>query len=89
MSWPTLGIKRRMPLCLCLVALIFCLSTAPAQAQIARMSIPNVGYFGGFGSFNDGDFKSAGQMFRGSASAGFNSTEGRWIDSICFHTMIG
>ena len=59
-----------------------------AQAQVGRMTIPNAGYFTGFGSFYEGDFKTAGQMFRQSASAGFNSTEGRWIDSICFHTMI-
>jgi tetratricopeptide (TPR) repeat protein len=54
------------------------------------MSIPNVGYFGGgFAAFNDGDFKTAQQSFRQAANAGFNSTDGRWIDSICFHTMIG
>ncbi|MFN0020354.1 MAG: CHAT domain-containing protein [Pirellulaceae bacterium] len=71
--------------------LVLALSAAPVQGQGARMSIPNVGYFqnGGFGSFNDGNFKSAGQSFRQSANGGFNSTEGRWIDSICFHTMIG
>ncbi len=56
------------------------------------MSIPNIAYFqnGGFGSFNDGDFKSAGQSFRQSASGGFKSIDDqRWVDSICFHAMIG
>src|SRR5437870_1086332 len=88
MSWPTLGTTRGMLLCLCPCVLLG-LCAAPVQAQVARMSIPNIGYFGGFGSFNDGNFKSANNSFRGAASAGFNSTEGRWIDSICFHTMIG
>jgi tetratricopeptide (TPR) repeat protein len=84
MNWPILSVSR-----LCILALFFCLSTGSVHAQIARSSIPNARYFDGFGSFNEGDFKSAGQMFRQSASGGFNSTEGRWIDSICFHTMIG
>jgi hypothetical protein len=50
------------------------------------MSIPNVSYFGGLLSFNDGDFKSAGagdvREARRAASA---APRGDWIDSICFH----
>ncbi len=74
---------------LSLATVLLSLCAGPAQAQVARMSIPNIGYFSGFGSYNDGDFKTAGQSFRQSAGGGFNSTNGRWIDSICFHAMIG
>ncbi|MGI8982897.1 MAG: CHAT domain-containing protein [Pirellulaceae bacterium] len=85
MSRPILGISRQ-----CLLALLLGLIAGSAQAQGARMSIPNIGYFAGFDSFNDGDFKSAGEVFRRSASGGFKSIDDqRWIDSICFHTMIG
>jgi tetratricopeptide (TPR) repeat protein len=61
---------------------------ASALAQ-TRKSVPHDGYFSGFGYYYDGDFKDSWQWFREAARSGFASTEGRWIDSICFHTMLG
>lgn len=63
-------------------------SLAPAQTG---KSVPHDGYFSSstFGVYYDGDFSDARENFRDMARGGFASTEGRWIDSICFHTMIG
>ena len=60
----------------------------PALAQTGK-SVPHEGYFRGFGLYYDGQFQDAREYFRDAAHGGFASTEGRWIDSICFHTMIG
>ena len=65
---------------------------ASAQAiagQRGPKSVPHDGYWSGFGYYYDGDFKEAGREFRDAARTGIASTEGRWIDSICYHTMIG
>ena len=40
-------------------------------------------------SFYDGDFRTAARGFRDAARSGIASTEGRWIDSICYYTMLG
>ena len=59
-----------------------------ALAQTGK-SVPHDGYFTGFGLYYDGQFSDAREYFRDAARGGFASTEGRWIDSICFHTMLG
>jgi CHAT domain-containing protein len=61
----------------------------PAIAGAQITSVPHDGYFNGFGSYYDGDYRSAAASFRNAARAGIASTEGRWIDSICYHTMLG
>jgi len=40
-------------------------------------------------SYYDGDFRTALRGFRDAARSGVASTEGRWIDSICYYTMLG
>jgi tetratricopeptide (TPR) repeat protein len=65
---------------------------ASAQAiagQRAPQSVPHDGYFSCFGSFYDGDFLDAGRDFRDAGRTGIASTEGRWVDSICYYTMMG
>lgn len=64
---------------------------ASAQAQLVNESraVPRETYFLAFDSYNAGDFGDAGRIFREAAKTGVRSTEGRWIDSICYHTMIG
>ncbi|HUE71362.1 MAG TPA: hypothetical protein VMP01_10800 [Pirellulaceae bacterium] len=71
-----------------LTALVAIGCSQPALAQTGK-SVPHEGYFGGFGLYYDGRFSDARKYFRDAAHGGFASTEGRWIDSICFHTMIG
>lgn len=74
-----------------LLALLIC-QTAAAQAiagQRGPQSAPHDGYFAAFNSFYDGEFLEAGKDFRDAGRTGIASTEGRWIDSICYYTMMG
>ena len=81
--------------CLVVLAVVGALSftgAASAQAiagQRGPQSVPHDGYFSCFGAFYDGDFLDAGRDFRDAGRTGIASTEGRWIDSICYYTMMG
>lgn len=73
-------------------AVLFAAQPVHAQAiagQRGPKAAPHDGYFNAFGYFYDGDFVEAGREFRDAARTGIASTEGRWIDSICYHAMIG
>jgi CHAT domain-containing protein len=64
--------------------------TPGAGGQLGRAkSAPNDYYFQTMGTYYDGDFRSALRNFRDAARMGIASTEGRWIDSICYYTMLG
>jgi tetratricopeptide (TPR) repeat protein len=39
--------------------------------------------------YNDGDYATALDAFDNAARGGVRSTEGRWVDSICYATMMG
>jgi tetratricopeptide (TPR) repeat protein len=64
---------------------------APAHAQGPPQSraVPAEDYLASFMPYYDGDFGRAQRAFQQSARSGVRSTEGRWVDSICYHTMIG
>lgn len=85
------GPRLAFALAALLAALIFAPS-ASAQAiagQRGPQSVPHDGYFQCFGPFYDGEFVEAGRDFRDAGRTGIASTEGRWIDSICYYTMMG
>jgi tetratricopeptide (TPR) repeat protein len=63
------------------------LGPAPAAAQDGGYPPPQ--YYLAFQPFEEGDFRDAAQAFRSAARGGLRSGEVRWIDSICYHTMIG
>lgn len=76
---------------LCVAAFAIAALPTAARGQLVpeTSAVPRETYFLGFDSYNDGDFADAGRIFREAAKSGVRSTEGRWIDSICYHTMIG
>ncbi len=71
-----------------LCVLLFLLAATPAFGQ-RDSTVPPQQYYFAFGPYFDGDYKSALDAFESAARGGIRSTEGRWIDSICYHTMIG
>jgi hypothetical protein len=75
----------RNGLCLALLLLAW---QAPARAQ-QDMNFPPTGYYLGFNAFHAGDYRDALGIFQASLRSGVRSTEGRWVDAICYHTMIG
>jgi tetratricopeptide (TPR) repeat protein len=65
------------------------LAPSTANAQIpAQRYVPGDAYSLSFAPLAAGEYVTALQSFRNAAQTGVASTEGRWIDSICYHTMI-
>ena len=66
------------------------LLVAPATAQVdGSRTVPRQKYFNMFPLYFAGEYGDALKGFRTAARSGVRSTEGRWIDSICYHTMLG
>ncbi len=68
-------------------ACCFALAPRPAAAQI--QSIPSPLYYSAFGAYNAGNFGDALVGFRDAGLGAVKGANGRWIDSICYHCMIG
>ena len=61
--------------------------TTPAAAQ--SRSIPSPGYDVAFGEFYDGDYRAALDRFTSEGRGAIKTFQSRWIDSICYETMVG
>ncbi len=62
--------------------------TASAAAQSERM-LPSLGYHVAFSSFYEGEYRDALDEFRDEARGAVKTPQSRWIDSICYETMVG
>ena len=51
--------------------------------------MPREDYFLSFRPYYDGEYAVAARAFRSAAKSGVRSSVGRWVDSICYHTMLG
>jgi tetratricopeptide (TPR) repeat protein len=69
--------------------LLLALLAGRAEAQLGRGEIPNAEYWLARSAYYSGDFLSAQKAFQDAAKSGVVTPEGRWVDSICFHTMLG
>jgi tetratricopeptide (TPR) repeat protein len=60
---------------------------------IGAKAAPHEGYWNCFGTYLEGDFRTAAKEFRDAARDGIFNVDhvvgGPWIDSICYHTMLG
>jgi tetratricopeptide (TPR) repeat protein len=69
------------------------LLVGPAWGQTTLQSrakqAPNDLHFGALGAYHQGEYRNALQGFVDAGKSGIVSTEGRWIDSICYYAMIG
>ena len=72
-----------------LLAVAVCLHAAPAAAQIEDRGAPAPSYFGIFGPFYEGEYKDALKSFEDQARGSIKTAQSRWIDSICYETMVG
>lgn len=63
--------------------------TSPALAQQRDLTVPSAEYFMAFGPYYEGEYRTALRGFQSAARSGIRSTEGRWIDSVCYFTMMG
>lgn len=91
--WQPISNTWKQPGKLCytfvLAAILGGAALLPQSAWGQIKSVPHDGYFIGFRPYYDGDFRTAAKIFQEAARSGINSSEGRWIDSICYHTMLG
>lgn len=69
-------------------------AAAPLQAQIVRNQVsintlPGPGYFNALNVYYAGDYKEALNLFEREWRGAFKIGQTRYIDSICYHTMMG
>ena len=64
------------------------LSPNSLTAQV-RIRVPADDYEIAFVPYHDGDYRTALNAFRSAARSGVRSTEGQWVDAICYYTMMG
>ncbi|MCA9186598.1 MAG: tetratricopeptide repeat protein, partial [Planctomycetales bacterium] len=82
--WP-LPIRLVLPIALGLIGCI----AAQANGQLGGASYPGTGYRLTMPSFYEGEYGDALDGFRSAARSGLRSSQGRWVDSVCYHTMMG
>lgn len=62
---------------------------AAAQFGAPSREYPGQDYYLAYSDYLDGDFRSALRDFQSAGKSGIRTTEGRWVDSICYYTMMG
>lgn len=70
------------------MALVLGLAATAAQAQQDR-KIPSAAYYGGIQLLYDGEYKDANKVFAEEWRGAIKTPASRWIDSICYHAMLG
>ncbi len=74
----------------CCLLIFACVSIrASGQQTTTGRTYPTQIYFSTFRAVADGDFVAALKWFQNAARAGVRSSQGRWIDSICYYAMTG
>ncbi|NQU22917.1 MAG: CHAT domain-containing protein [Candidatus Nealsonbacteria bacterium] len=72
---------------------LVCLATALLAPSVARAqserSVPTVGYRAAFTDFYDGEYSDALDAFQAEGRGSIKVGVTRWIDSICYETMVG
>lgn len=63
--------------------------SAPASAQTGNRGAPSPEYFGIFPNFFDGEYRDALKLFEDQVRGAIKTSQARWIDSICYETMVG
>ncbi len=58
-------------------------------AEVGRQPIPGIRYQAAFSSFYDGQFDDALKTYEDQWRGAIRTVQSRWIDSICYHTMMG
>ena len=82
--------RRELRRLLACAALLGGLLAVPRLCSAARLLVPSAQYYGVFGSYYDGDYRDlAPREFQMAGRGGIRSGTNRWIDSICYYTMVG
>ena len=65
------------------------MSSARGQVPVPRRSFPHALYYDAFAFYHRGEYIEAKTLFQRAARGGVATSRGRWIDSICYFTMLG
>ncbi len=52
-------------------------------------NVPTQAYFSHFNTLYDGDYRDALELFKNDLASAIKTSQSRWIDSICYYTMVG
>lgn len=63
--------------------------TSGVGASAAHGSIPSQAYYNHFSAMYEGDYKGALEAFKTDFAGAVKTSQSRWIDSICYYTMMG
>jgi tetratricopeptide (TPR) repeat protein len=73
-----------------LAILLFALAVLLPQAARAQVDqMPEPGYYAAVNEFYAGEYRDAERVFRRMTRTGTQAGQARWIDSICYHAMLG
>jgi tetratricopeptide (TPR) repeat protein len=56
---------------------------------LAGRAVPTQNYYSHFSLLYEGDYRDALEGFRNDLSSAVKTSQSRWIDSICYYTMVG
>ena len=62
---------------------------AAATLPLGNNSTPTLAYHAAFANFYDGDYRDALDTYMTEGRGAIKSSQSRWIDSICYETMVG
>ena len=86
-------VGRRRLLASAGLAIAVCAVLAPAAQAQRRDTIPSQSFYMGVDQLYRGDYRDAQRTFARALSSGVKSLgpngQIRWVDSICYHTMLG
>jgi hypothetical protein len=68
--------------------LLSVLAASPARAQLGE-GIPGPEYYAAVDAFYMGEYRDAERALRRETNRGVHTVQGRWIDSVCYHAMLG
>ncbi len=72
----------------CVIALaLSAIWPSVAPAQVGQM--PDPGYYAAVNAFYSGKYRDAERSFRRMSRTGLQVAQTRWIDTICYHAMLG
>jgi len=81
--------------CLAWTWVAMCLAASSAQGQgaanllLGGQSVPRNNYTFAFGPYQAGSYRDAVTGFDSAGKSGIRSSEGPWVDGICYATMLG
>jgi tetratricopeptide (TPR) repeat protein len=72
-----------------LAGLLITAATSRAQSDLNPRTYPGRAYYLAVGQIAEGEYRDALRSFNAELRGALKTTDSRWIDSICHHTMMG